>query len=618
MMLHWMGFCLAVGALLCAGAMALEAALRTLRLPARWVWSAALLLSLGIPAASRWMPRAPLPAATAPAAPAASAAETGVRIPLPAAARGMDVSVLNAPLRTGWMLASGAAALAWLAAWAALERRRRGWSAEQVDGVDVLVSDRTGPAVVGLLRGRIVVPAWVLRDTDPGARALLLEHEAEHLRAGDPRLLALGLVCVTLMPWSPAAWWQLRRLRLAMEVDCDSRVLARRADVRGYGTLLLEVGRRAAQGRLPTLAFSEPASFLERRIRMMTTPPARAPLPRAAALCALSLALLAAACEAPGPVNPSPVSRDRVFSSSGGGPAQAALTPREAMQRYYPEVIARGAGNEDQFIFVIGADGNVQEHRRAATTRAAGGQVQVSGLDELQASANLISSVDIMKMTPGQMGPGPVNIIWVQMKGEGEVVAAAPAGGQNRVELRVTETVPAAAGTPTEITIRRTDDARATFTADVPASGQPRTITITEARASDAARATTATEARTSGEARAASAANGRTITIRAATGAERASFQASAAAGGQQVDAAAVRAAVQRHMPGVAANGTTSEYVWFVADEAGQVVSFGETTAGMNGAINPDNIASVQVFKGESMTINGHEVPVIWAVRKN
>ena len=37
MMLHWMGFCLAVGALLCAGAVALEAALRTLRLPARWV-----------------------------------------------------------------------------------------------------------------------------------------------------------------------------------------------------------------------------------------------------------------------------------------------------------------------------------------------------------------------------------------------------------------------------------------------------------------------------------------------------------------------------------------------------------------------------------------------------
>ncbi|MBB4637250.1 M56 family metallopeptidase [Longimicrobium terrae] len=580
MMLHWMGFCLAVGALLCAGAMALEAALRTLRLPARWVWSAALVLSLAIPAASRWMPQAPQPVENAAAAdqPPAST-ETGISIPLPAA-RGMDVSVLNAPLRTGWMLASGAAALAWLAAWAALERRRRGWSAERVDGVDVLVSERTGPAVVGLLRGRIVVPAWVLRDTDADARALLLEHEAEHLRAGDPRLLALALVCVTLMPWSPAAWWQLRRLRLAMEVDCDSRVLARRADVRGYGTLLLEVGRRAAQGRLPTLAFSEPASFLERRIRMMTTPPARAPLPRAAALCALSLALLAAACEAPGPVNPSPASRDRVFSSSGGGAAQASLTPREAMQRYYPEVIARGPGSQDQFVFVIGADGAVQEHRRAATTRGPGGQVQVSGLDELQASANLIASVDVMKMTEGQMGPGALNIIWVQMKGEGEAVAAAPAGGASRVEFRVTETVPTAAGSASNITIRRTDAAQSASPAD--------------ARATE--------------------------VTIRATgTGEARATSSFTSGAGtAQQVDAGAVRAAVQQHMPGVAANGTTSEYVWFVANAAGQVVSFGETTSGMNGAINPDNIASVQVFKGESMTINGHEVPVIWAVSKN
>ena len=271
-MLHWMAYCLGVGALLSAAALAMEAALRAFRRPARWVWAAALALSIGIPATVRWAPRATEPAsALAEAAPLASGtASSGTTAPVADVRPRIDLHTLDRPLLAGWAGLSIGVALAWLAAWGALQWRRRRWRERKVDGVRVLVSADTGPAVVGWIRGRIVLPEWVVRDADPSVRRMILQHETEHLVAGDPGMLAFALVSVALVPWSPAAWWQLRRLRLAMEVDCDARVLARRADVRAYGELLLEVGRRGAGTRLPVAAMSEPGSFLERRIRMMT------------------------------------------------------------------------------------------------------------------------------------------------------------------------------------------------------------------------------------------------------------------------------------------------------------------------------------------------------------
>ncbi|MEW5931905.1 MAG: M56 family metallopeptidase, partial [Gemmatimonadota bacterium] len=177
---------------------------------------------------------------------------------------------------------------------------RRGWRRAVVAGEPVLVSPATGPAVVGFLRGRIVLPAWALEWDDESQR-LMVEHEREHLRARDPLLLLLALAAAAAVPWNAALWWQLRRLRLAMEVDCDARVLRRRPDVRAYGLLLLEVGRVAASPRVPVLALTEPPSFLERRIRTMTSRTARRRVRRAAlaaALCAGSV-LLAAALPAP-------------------------------------------------------------------------------------------------------------------------------------------------------------------------------------------------------------------------------------------------------------------------------------------------------------------------------
>src|SRR5205085_3236722 len=132
-----------------------------------------------------------------------------------------------------------------------------------------------------------------------------------------------------------------------------ARVLRHRADVRAYGSVLLEVGRRAVRSPLPVAAFAEPVSSLERRIRIMTAPRARRPLLRAAAFAALAAGLVAVACEAPQPTQP---------PSAGPIFAKSELTPKAAVAEYFPEVATRGTGRYDFLEFVVTAEGEVVHH----------------------------------------------------------------------------------------------------------------------------------------------------------------------------------------------------------------------------------------------------------------
>jgi hypothetical protein len=182
-----------------------------------------------------------------------------------------------------------------------LSRRARRWPRARIGDLEALLSDGFGPALLGPVHARIVVPRALLAH-DPGAARIACVHEDEHRRAGDAWLLLGGALAAAVAPWNPAIWWQLSRLRLAMEVDCDRRVLRRGVPRATYAALLLELGTRAPGAPLQVATLARPTSMLERRLStMMRNDQSGRPL-RAACLTAAAVILTATACEAPEPV----------------------------------------------------------------------------------------------------------------------------------------------------------------------------------------------------------------------------------------------------------------------------------------------------------------------------
>ncbi|MBW3555010.1 MAG: M56 family metallopeptidase [Gemmatimonadetes bacterium] len=295
MILSWLVYCLLVSALLGVAAWLAERAARAQEWPGRWAWAGALAGSLAFPV---WARLAPASEATV-AGPLPGAFVMEALPPLvlqPSTSAGVGVEGI---LMLGWGAVSGLLLLSLAVSAVRLRAAERRWGAEDLDGVRVLVSERTGPAALGLIRGRVVLPRWALA-LDARLRRLMVLHEAEHVRARDPQLALAGLLLCAAMPWNVPLWWQLGRLRLAIEMDCDARVLRRAADVRGYGALLLEVGQR--RSRL-ALGLVETRTSLERRIRMMTRQTTGRRTLRALGLAGISGLVLAMACETPGPTD---------------------------------------------------------------------------------------------------------------------------------------------------------------------------------------------------------------------------------------------------------------------------------------------------------------------------
>ena len=140
-----------------------------------------------------------------------------------------------------------------------------------IDGVPVVVTDLMGPATVGFWRSRVLLPRWVL--ALPGVeRQYVVRHEEEHRRAQDGRLLFVMSLPLLLMPWNLAMWWQIRRLCLAVEMDCDNRVVNRLGDATAYGELLLKVAQATTGGPRLQPAFLGGVGTLERRLTALLAP----------------------------------------------------------------------------------------------------------------------------------------------------------------------------------------------------------------------------------------------------------------------------------------------------------------------------------------------------------
>lgn len=368
----WMVYVIAVTAALGAGASLVESAAGAAGRPRRWFWMVALVLAVAIPAWTALRPDFPIrssdgkisaSASTARAsAPAASAFTTRLA-ELIARADGAEVSARwNTPLAWLWGLTAVLAVSAYGAATWSLARARRSWRAAEVDGQPVLLAASTGPAVVGAFRPQIVVPEWTL-GLPAERRALILAHEREHVRARDPLLLHAAAFIALVMPWNLAAWWLNRRLRVAVELDCDARVLMAGRDPVAYGTLLLDVcARRARRGAVLAPALFERGTSLTRRILAMHPTRTRFPRARIALGTTAALAAVVLACEMPAPEVLAPDGKNapatRLYGKDAGATRVAPSDLRATVARFFPAV-ARGEGGPSILFIVRSPDGEI-------------------------------------------------------------------------------------------------------------------------------------------------------------------------------------------------------------------------------------------------------------------
>ena len=338
MMALWMIYAVLVAALVALGAAAIERALRVARRPARWIWAAAIPLSIGVAM------RAPVPEtspgvaiAVTPSRPSVESSKSPtwraiLSARLEQAAEWLDVSRSAGALGASavarvddrfaaavWLALTTGLGLVFLGVHTRFMAARRRWPRADLHGETVHISSHVGPAAIGVVRPRIVIPQWLLARPESDQR-LALAHESEHLRARDPQLLAAACLAVVLFPWNPALWMIAARLRLAIEVDCDRRVLRRGTPAAAYGSLLVSVAELATPLRPSALALADDASHLKTRILAMDTNSLRLGRTRAALATLAGIVALLAACEAK-----EPTAAD-VDALSGASAEQAART----------------------------------------------------------------------------------------------------------------------------------------------------------------------------------------------------------------------------------------------------------------------------------------------------
>jgi len=366
-MLLWMLYTISVAGVVAVICICLEHMLMAVRRPARFVWVAGVCIAAGASALamksgnvmqeseSMMLSVSGVDARTGDAAPSSVAGKAGM----------IGLSALDKPLTLAWLLGSilSAVVLAGIAVRTRHVLRRA--DRKMIDGTVVLMTQDLGPALAGVLRYEIVVPEW-LSALPREQQALVIEHERQHARAFDPVLIWMSAAAIVAFPWNPAFWFMLRRLRTAIELDCDSRVLNRYPDAAGYAALLVDVTERASSFPVLAAALSESPTQLQRRIRTIVS--GSRPLRPFAAFgsAAIVAVLLTAAAKVPEPAFPSTAERgssaDTISSGGDLSPIEAA---EDAARRLEPGAFDRVRSPGSSVIALLfDSTGRIVHHSR--------------------------------------------------------------------------------------------------------------------------------------------------------------------------------------------------------------------------------------------------------------
>ena len=320
-MLSMIAYVLVVGVLLSVSALIAEHAARQRRKAKRWIWLiamvASLLLPLIVPNVTVQIPN--LISQGSEHKPIVLREVTSVHLPMAMLDLGIGgatttPSRLEAVFHQIWVATSMVLLAGLVLSGGLLYWRKRSWTQGTLCDTPVLIAPDAGPAVVGLLRPRIVIPTWLLKESAARQR-FVLAHEQSHLHAADPHVLSIALCLLVAMPWNLPMWWQFRRLRRAIEVDCDARVLSGGSAVTGYCETLIQVGQNQSRSIGAVAAMSESGSFLEQRIRLMLLKPGKWTRLSALAMIGVSVSMVAFAAQVT-PPNAADTSAEQVINVS--------------------------------------------------------------------------------------------------------------------------------------------------------------------------------------------------------------------------------------------------------------------------------------------------------------
>ena len=373
MVIAWIGYCLLISGFLALAAFATERALGHFRKPVRWGWFAAIVGSVTLPFAAFLAPGLLPGIGAAPWAPLVGLSEAVVVSSAPEAAEPaawFGAGAMSALTGGVWVLLAAGMLFHLARAYRRLRAEMRTWTPGRVLGSPVMIADDRGPAVVGIRRSVVVMPRWIPELEDRLLRLVFL-HEREHQRAGDHRLFATAVAALVLMPWNVFLWWQVSRLRLAIEFDCDRRVLKQGESPRDYADALITVGGRVSAPLLAAAAFAERKSAVEQRLRRMTEPLARLRIPRtlgASGVAALAI-ILVLGLPQPETSMDAPAARDALadqptFVVYDTPPVlQNVGEVQRALQRAYPrDLMDAGIGGRVEMWLYVDLSGAVANH----------------------------------------------------------------------------------------------------------------------------------------------------------------------------------------------------------------------------------------------------------------
>lgn len=183
---------------------------------------------------------------------------------------------------------------------------------------------RGGPAVVGVVSPRIIMPADDGTYTDD-ERALIRDHERAHVARQDPRAGALASLLQALCWFNPLVHVAAHVMRLDQELACDAAVLRRRPCARAlYARTLLKT--QLASQPLPFGCYwpARGPHPLEVRIGVLRDSRGHDGL-AGPVLIAATLALCAYAGWRVQPPAPRPAAMVELWRTNAGGPTMSVL-----------------------------------------------------------------------------------------------------------------------------------------------------------------------------------------------------------------------------------------------------------------------------------------------------